>query len=137
MGTSILSVKSLISVSRYELRKKGVRRLVKRLPVSVREIVCYTTNFSCEGMQLACPAMRLFELKKELDIRSMYCTIHLPEGHDSNVNCRITYVSQYGEEYLVGLQYTQFVGRGRGALENYIAQHAAPEYVSIPAATAR
>jgi hypothetical protein len=112
--------------------KRRVQRFSKRLAVAVREIDLYTSNLAAYGMQIAVPAMRMFELTSDLDTRLMTATITLPNQQRVTVTCQVAYVSQYGDEYLIGLHFKSFLDDGLNKLLSFIECDAGAEYLPVP-----
>ncbi len=111
---------------------RRVQRFVKRLAVTVRDMDLYTTNVSASGMQIAVPAMRMFELTTDLEARLMNANITLPNRRCVTATCQVAYVSQYGDEYLIGLHFMNFLDDGFQQLLRFIENDAGPKFLPAP-----
>ncbi len=111
---------------------RRVQRFVKRLAVVVREIDLYTANLSASGMQIAVPATRMFELTSDLDARLMNATITLPDHQRVTAACQVAYVSQYGDKYLIGLHFKNFLDDGLDQLLSFIEYDVGRQYLPAP-----
>ncbi len=111
---------------------RRVPRFVKRLAVVVRGILLHTSNLSASGMQVAVPAMRIFEIKPDLDAGLMNASIRLPNQQLIAAACDVAYVSQYGDEYLIGLHFKNFLDDGFDQLLAYIERDVGRQYLPAP-----
>ncbi len=111
---------------------RRVQRFAKRLAVVVRDIDLYSINLSASGMQIAVPAMEMFEFTADLDARLMNATITLPDHQRITATCQVAYVSQYGDGYLIGMHFKNFLDDGLNQLLRFIEYDAGPQYLPAP-----
>ncbi len=100
------------------------KRVAARVPATLRaELMGFaltTTNVSTTGMQLSCPNMIYDFLSDELDSSELAITLNLPENQVVRFTCEVAYVSEWSDEYLLGIHIKEFEGDGSRLLEDYI-----------------
>jgi len=87
-------------------------RLRRRLKVHVGDLQLETSNVSATGLQLVCQALWLRRLKRSIEADRVALTIDVGEGPALAARGRIAYLSEAGDEYLVGVHFEHFEADG-------------------------
>ncbi len=100
--------------------KRVAARVSATLRAEIMGFVLTTTNVSTTGMQLSCPTMIYGFLADELDSSELGITLNLTEDQVVRFTCEVAYVSEWSDEYLLGVRIKEFEGDGNRLLEDYI-----------------
>ncbi|RME32575.1 MAG: PilZ domain-containing protein [Gammaproteobacteria bacterium] len=95
-------------------------RYSRRLRVDLEGGTIWTSNLSDGGMQLAIPELEMDRFRKRLSDGVVELDIHLPGGERLSAQCRVAYLSEYDDEYLVGVKFLSFSGDGRDRYTDYL-----------------
>lgn len=93
--------------------------------VTVKNITIPSTNISLGGMQLICDRITCNMLKRQ--VKDDIADISIPLSKDSRIDitCNVSYISPYDDkEFLIGLEFVEYVGDGKAILEAYINENA-------------
>mgnify|MGYP006283991319 CR=1 FL=1 len=90
-------------------------RFKRQLQVSIGELRLETTNVSESGLQLVCPELWLRRLKRAMDNERIDLVIRVGADLDTKVRGRVAYISEAGDEYLIGVAFERFDGDGEAA----------------------
>jgi len=95
-------------------------RFSRRLQATAGDVVLHTSNLSASGVQLECPALRLARFRGQLDDDTVDLTLALPDGGRVRARVKVAYVSEYDDEYLIGVQFERFEGAGEATWRSYL-----------------
>ncbi|MCP4043189.1 MAG: PilZ domain-containing protein, partial [Gammaproteobacteria bacterium] len=98
------------------------------LPIDIGGLPLFTTNISFSGAQISCPNMMLGIIKRDLEAKSLSLDLKLPSNSTARINCAVIYVSDYADEYLIGLHFSRFEDDGDRLLKEYFLEISGPEY---------
>jgi len=93
---------------------------VQRTTVSVK-------NISRSGLQAACPAMLFDFLAPALEAGTAELSLTITEEQVARARCKVVYVSEYGDEYLIGLEFAEFEEDGEAMVAGLIAERTQSE----------
>ena len=100
------------------------------LPVTALGFEFTTTNLSLSGAQIACSESIYKLISGKLDSRELRLTLHLTQSA-IDLTARIPYVSSYGEESLIGLQFQAFENDGHELLKAFIVERKGEDFVRL------
>jgi hypothetical protein len=100
-------------------------RYSARVELGIRGLQIYTNNVSISGFQCSCPTMLMGILLPEDAGGAMDATAKLPDGTVCRFNARVAYLTDYGDEFLIGAQITAFESDGEEIFARYLASLAA------------
>ena len=93
--------------------RRTTPRVSKRLTVHVEGHTLTSTSVSESGLQVSCPERWLRTLKESWDRAAAAVKVELPGGETIDVQCAVAYVSEWGDEFLIGLKFNQPDERAR------------------------
>ena len=96
-------------------------RYSRRLRVELDGGTIWTSNLSEGGMQLAIPDLEMDRFRERLADGAVDLEIFLPGGERLCAQCRVAYLSEYDDEYLVGVKFVSFSGDGRDRFADYLS----------------
>lgn len=102
-------------------------RYAYRLKVKVAGMEAHTTNLSLGGMQVVCPMLQAELIQGQLDSGRLNLTVPTPDGAQVVVDTEVRYLSEYGQDLLIGLLIRGFPAAGSesyAALVGTVATHA-------------
>jgi hypothetical protein len=99
--------------------KRSAPRYARQHPVYLNYAELLTTNVSLTGMQLECPELRIHRIRPQLDMGTVELEIHL-DRDQLKATCDVSYVSPYGDEFLIGVEFERFEGKGKEVWASYI-----------------
>ncbi|TNF98997.1 MAG: PilZ domain-containing protein [Gammaproteobacteria bacterium] len=97
-----------------------VTRYRASLPVNINGLPLHTNNISLSGLQISCPSLMLAMLGDGLEGNTLQVDLTLAGQGKIMTECEVVYVSDYGEEYLIGLHFNSFDGSGQSVYKEYI-----------------
>ena len=91
------------------------------LTVDIDGIELTANNISASGMQVSCPDFLYGRLQDTLESESFQVNTRLPMIETPcAANCKSVYHSEFGDEFLIGLQFLEFKNSDQQALGNYL-----------------
>lgn len=90
-------------------------RFRRQLQVSIGDLQLETSNVSESGLQLVCPPLWLRRLKRNIQNDRLELCIRIGEELQATVTGRVAYISEAGDEFLVGVAFEHFAGDGERA----------------------
>ena len=100
------------------------------LPVQVRGMTMTTSNLSLSGTQVTCPAMIYRLISAQLDTPPVPVVLTL-DDNVLTVEARLVYVSDYDDEFLLGMSFDGFAGEAEQHLRDYLVARGGPSYVEL------
>ena len=102
------------------VEKRQHPRFNAGLKAKIKGVSLATKDVSISGMQLACLGMIYDLIARHLKAPPVTVELALPGGQDVRADCSLAYVSDYGDEYLIGLRFERFEDGGQELFENFI-----------------
>jgi hypothetical protein len=87
-------------------------RFRRQLKVSIGDLQLETSNVSESGLQLVCPPLWLRRLKRSIQNARLELGIRIGEDLQVTATGRVAYISEAGDEFLVGVAFEHFAGDG-------------------------
>ena len=109
--------------------RRDIPRFKAILDVQLQGLRVSTNNICISGAQVSCPSMNFEFLSPELASEAINATVMLPGDKRIQCVCLTEYVTDYGDEYLIGLKFTEFEGNGKELLTEYLLQYGGAEFV--------
>jgi hypothetical protein len=97
-------------------------RYAYRLAVRVAGMAAHTTNISLGGMQVECPMLQAELLRRQLDARRLPLQVPVADGVPLAVDTEVRYLSEYGQDLLIGLLIEGFPEGGGEAYARLVAE---------------
>lgn len=101
--------------------RRTAQRFTRRLKVRIGSLELVTTNVSSTGTQLACPQTALVRFPVRHQGEEFDSQILLPDGSQLAVRSEVAYISDYDEEYLIGVHFRAFEADGAALWQKYVA----------------
>ncbi|MCC7413545.1 MAG: PilZ domain-containing protein [Gammaproteobacteria bacterium] len=100
--------------------RRVAQRFSRRLRTEVGSLALYTSNVSATGIQLVCPGHSLTRFRGMIDEEHAQITLTLTDGRPVQARCKLAYVSEHDDEYLLGLHFERFDGDGAAVWTSYL-----------------
>ncbi len=101
--------------------RRTAQRFTRHLKVRVGSLELLTTNISSTGTQLTCPQTALVRFPVRNQGDEFDSQIQLPDGRTLAVRSEVAYISDYDEEYLIGVHFRAFEADGARSWEQFLA----------------
>ncbi len=105
--------------------RRNCPRLKSHSVVRIGSLAVKTTNISLTGIQISCPAMLLDDLLRVLDRQPVEVTLTFPDQMAAKAVCNVSYLEDYGSEYLAGLKFKAFEADGFEVLKSKCSYYGA------------
>ena len=92
------------------------------LKAKIKGVSLATKDVSVTGMQLACLGMIYDLVASHLNTPPVTVELSLPGEQNVRVDCSLAYLSDYGDEYLIGLQFEDFKDDGQRSFAEFMAK---------------
>lgn len=97
-------------------------RINRELPARIANTIVSVKNITRSGLQAACPGMLFDFLAPALRSGTTDIAITLGDNEVARMQCRVVYVSQCGDEYLMGLEFTAFEQNSESLLIDLVTE---------------
>lgn len=108
--------------------KRAYRRFRTALPGRFAGVGVTTANLSIGGAQLVCPALSWGHASGRLDRAREKLELRLGAEGEITLTVRTAYVSESDDEFLVGVEFTEFQGDARRRLARHVSRAAGSDY---------
>ena len=96
------------------------------LPVMIDGIELIANNISSTGLQVSCPDFLYGRLQDTVERDIFQVDIQVPEAESvCQSSCKVIYHSEFGDEFLIGLEHLDLPGNNQLLLDTYLNNLAA------------
>lgn len=89
------------------------------ISATMDDVEMQARNLSVSGIQLVCPPGYVSTLAEDFMISLVRVKFDLPGGVGIETRCCVVYLTEYQGEHLLGLKFTQFLGKSFDLLKEF------------------